>query len=272
MCCFILMLSVAIIGWLPVINCQSLTIHHLDEDYIYGNYSNVAFKESISFISTPSSLLVETALYNDGHYLLVSSIKKSEITSTVLMDGKYGFITYKGKDISVSMDTISKGRNNAEYFTNIIISSNYSTVEVSYAINDILQSSLLEILIEIGIAFNKRSGDINGRRYPSVVPLFKFILNLILPNYKSYSNNSTQLISDDDECLSYCPPCPEQECIGLCGYGCSCWSMVCGDCCYHLGCYDHDVCCRDSFFSIDCLLPFGFQCEEHYYCNNNNNQ
>ena len=29
---------------------------------------------------------------------------------------------------------------------------------------------------------------------------------------------------------------------------------VCGDCCYHHGCYEHDVCCQD-FFSSACLGP-----------------
>ena len=66
----------------------------------------------------------------------------------------------------------------------------------------------------------------------------------------------------------FCPiedPCPpyetrENECIGMCGRQCTCWSWVCGDCCWWPGCYQHDRACRESFFSFSCLLPFGFDC------------
>jgi hypothetical protein len=69
--------------------------------------------------------------------------------------------------------------------------------------------------------------------------------------------------------LGTCPPCQEDECFGLCGYGCTCWAFVCGDCCYHLGCKDHDICCRDTFYSVSCLLPvpyFWFSCDKPYEC------
>lgn len=38
-------------------------------------------------------------------------------------------------------------------------------------------------------------------------------------------------------------PC-DNDCLGMCGPGCSCWSWVCGDCCYHSGCNAHDRACR----------------------------
>lgn len=46
------------------------------------------------------------------------------------------------------------------------------------------------------------------------------------------------------------------SCQGMCGPGCSwCWDWLCGDCCYHQGCYEHDSCCRtQGFFSTSCLL------------------
>jgi hypothetical protein len=38
-------------------------------------------------------------------------------------------------------------------------------------------------------------------------------------------------------------PCHNQ-CYGMCGSECSCWSWVCGDCNYHSGCAAHDDWCR----------------------------
>lgn len=46
------------------------------------------------------------------------------------------------------------------------------------------------------------------------------------------------------------------NCLGMCGKGCSCWSFVCGDCCFNRGCYEHDMCCRKRFFSTYCVTPF----------------
>ena len=55
------------------------------------------------------------------------------------------------------------------------------------------------------------------------------------------------------------------RCEGLCGLGCRCWSWFCGDCCWHRGCYEHDLCCnRYGRFTSYCALPFkyGFNCHK----------
>ena len=55
--------------------------------------------------------------------------------------------------------------------------------------------------------------------------------------------------------------CPyETECLGMCGRLCTCWSFVCGDCCFWPGCYQHDLYCRESFISWGCLFIFTFHC------------
>jgi hypothetical protein len=44
----------------------------------------------------------------------------------------------------------------------------------------------------------------------------------------------------------FCSRPTANECYGMCGPGCSCWSWVCGDCCYHYGCARHDTWCRQG--------------------------
>ena len=67
--------------------------------------------------------------------------------------------------------------------------------------------------------------------------------------------------------LSTCPPCKEDQCYGMCGYGCSCWIHLCGNCCYHRGCSDHDTCCRrDGLFSPSCAFPIWFICDAPFNC------
>ena len=46
------------------------------------------------------------------------------------------------------------------------------------------------------------------------------------------------------------------KCLGMCGPRCRCWHWVCGDCCEHGGCRQHDLCCRSNFFSTYCLTPW----------------
>ena len=47
---------------------------------------------------------------------------------------------------------------------------------------------------------------------------------------------------------SYCTAYPNSwnNCYGMCGPGCNCWSWICGDCCYHYGCAVHDSWCREG--------------------------
>lgn len=57
------------------------------------------------------------------------------------------------------------------------------------------------------------------------------------------------------------------NCFGMCGMYCWCWSWVCGDCCLHKGCFQHDSCCqRGGYISVYCLCPwvFGFNCQNGY--------
>ena len=60
-----------------------------------------------------------------------------------------------------------------------------------------------------------------------------------------------------------CPYYGDQtrNCHGMCGRNCDCWSILCGDCCVHQGCLEHDDCCtKYGFWSFACLTPFGFSC------------
>ena len=59
-----------------------------------------------------------------------------------------------------------------------------------------------------------------------------------------------------------CTPNRDTNCLGMCGRRCSCWSFVCGDCCCHQGCYEHNLCCT-NFLSFSCLFPIGISCTSY---------
>lgn len=112
----------------------------------------------------------------------------------------------------------------------------------------------------------------DGDTYPSLLPLYlvvnmleKFQVAEFTGMHKFPSSEKDNTIRNE-ECFEECPPCPDEDCLSLCGYGCHCWKWVCGDCCYHLGCHGHDVCCRENFIQTKCLFPISFKCESEYSC------
>ena len=117
--------------------------------------------------------------------------------------------------------------------------------------------------------------DITGKDEPASMLFFASAMRLSQLYEKSHRSSSrayrhttprsnpflSAVVQQDLDCLSTCPPCPSMECLGLCGRECSCWRFVCGDCCYHRGCFLHDTCCnRRGFFHHRCLFPTGLSC------------
>ena len=74
--------------------------------------------------------------------------------------------------------------------------------------------------------------------------------------HDSDDETTDQLVKRKKRCSSLESDPYNNNCLGMCGKGCSCWSIVCGDCCFNRGCYEHDKCCEARFFSTYCLTPF----------------
>ena len=79
-------------------------------------------------------------------------------------------------------------------------------------------------------------------------------------DHEHSTSNKTQI-----KCLDLRGDPLGNKCAGLCGPGCSCWNWVCGDCCRHGGCYEHDKCCRRKVWSGYCLTPwvYNFNCDSY---------
>ncbi len=149
------------------------------------------------------------------------------------------------------------------------------------------------LIIEAAQALGDRK--IMGMDYPSVMSFYQLALRLA----NARENEGTEYEGGDDtdsdlDTREYqlrqkratvcsngatCDRCPyvlrnwryRNNCFGLCGYGCSCWRFVCGDCCLHEYCRSHDECCRrEGFWSWSCLSVawrvLGSQCTDSYNC------
>lgn len=79
-----------------------------------------------------------------------------------------------------------------------------------------------------------------GNAFPASLPLHK------IARQSADALGVTVPPIETAEAESYCTRPTANECYGMCGPGCSCWSWVCGDCCYHSGCAKHDSWCRQG--------------------------
>lgn len=144
----------------------------------------------------------------------------------------------------------------------------------------LLQQSLSSLVADPGFALlpfaarDMGEKGLTGVDYPILLPFYATTMKLSkLPSTSLVVQRSAIPFRDTgsefkhQNCTSYntCPPCQENYCLGMCGNGCHCWHFVCGDCCYHQGCYDHDICCDTSYFKLSCLFPFSFSCDS-YLC------
>lgn len=94
---------------------------------------------------------------------------------------------------------------------------------------------------------------ITGRDYPASLPLH-LLAEVVaqatdtdvppLPVDELQSNAATPPAEYETLCQDLSGDPNNNDCFGMCGRGCSCWSWVCGDCCWHEGCDYHDQQCR----------------------------
>ena len=107
---------------------------------------------------------------------------------------------------------------------------------------------------------------ITGASHPHMLPLYMFATRLPQATRQQQRQGEDRRSPFEVRVgVQRCSRPKRDACNGMCGYGCYCWNFVCGDCCFHKGCYEHDLCCRGNFLSPRCLfLPYyGFSCT-HY--------
>jgi hypothetical protein len=80
-----------------------------------------------------------------------------------------------------------------------------------------------------------------GNEYPASLPLHK----MARQSADALGIELQPLQTPESE-NSFCTRPTADNCYGMCGPGCTCWSWVCGDCCYHYGCARHDTWCRQG--------------------------
>ena len=263
---------------------NQLVLSLLRKDQVHGSYTSPKLGCGIVFNATKDSLLLSTL---SGERLLSAEEQVGPVRLVAIGDKE--FVQHResdGESETVQDYAIPKhhgsflGNQNHEAFMSLIdklkaIDSKQHSKVLKRSVRKTLSKCELNLLSDAAIAMGGQG--ITSRDYPSTLPLYMTASRVAS---RSLANAQNDPISDNDtntyhvvherekrqSCRDECPPCPDQECMGMCGPGCTCWEWACGNCCHNRGCYYHDLCCRTRPNSLACLMPVKFNCDSVYVC------
>ena len=263
-----------------------LHISTLTENSVEGEYRESATsKRGIRFVSSPDTLAITTL---DGVPLLIADEPQAEGSLRVVSIAGDTFVQHRSisneagestTDYAVPAAWKNKIKG-AHSNLNAYVRSLERMAAEPHSINTLersIQTLLMQPETELlkPAAFALGAQGITGKEFPGILPFYLAAMQLQKLSTRN-DEGGKKLFSPHQwyqhkrlrraACLWQCPPCPNDECLGMCGYGCTCWEFLCDDCCYHLGCYEHDLCCREQFAQTRCLIPFGFKCGSPYRC------
>ncbi len=251
-----------------------LSFNTLTKDFIEGVYSDSPHV-GVQFMSATDSLSVLTL---NGESILqvskaVDGYRVLNVAGQTFLQQSVSLGTEKiVRDYAIPSNAVLK-TDNLDHFVGMLhdVPMHYHSFILQESVTRLTRMVEIKLFVQAAIAMGTDLF-ITGNQFPSALPMYttamqlnKLFANHSLPN-SSIHLRPQSVRDDDDDCLNDCPPCEDDLCLGLCGYSCYCWSWVCGDCCYHLGCYGHDICCRETFIQTKCIFPLGFQCESEYSC------
>lgn len=268
-----------------------LVIDLLREDRVDGSYTSPELGCGIVFNTTRDSLVVSTL---NGSRLMSAEERVGPVRLVTL--GNREFIQHREIDPEDEESGTARdyaipkyhgsfaGTRDHGKFSHLLgklkkLDRGAHTRVLQKSMQQVLTEPEIQLLRDAAVAMGQRG--ITGRGYPSALPLYMMAMR--------FSSNPSSTITTDDHpqrdlfdekpehfftrmkrssqtCLSKCPPCKDQECLGLCGRGCTCWKWACGSCCYHKGCFYHDLCCSKRPYSLACWVPLEFDCDKKYVC------
>ena len=253
--------------------------------------------DGIHFISTVNSTYIVLSITTTNGqpvvfviHPIVSNMTIMSVSDTnfMIMENQPGRAKYDDyiipKDAMNMMESImnGEGQMSDEVYKHLDNKTVNETRESM--LSGLVTSYEAQLIIEAALAI----GDLGfqGTEYPAVMRFYLFALRLsnsdptVTTQYRNTrdTKNLKQKrgsirCSNGYTCKS--STCPfkkySNDCFGMCGKGCSCWSFVCGNCCVNQYCLTHDQCCEDKgFFSFACLSVawrvLGSRCTSNYSC------
>ena len=229
------------------------------DDEVSGIYANKDGSLGIKFVCREGYMQIETlnniTLFHTGSF---HEVNKRMARSVYILNGEYlqhKHTSHRHLDRSVG-DT---------------------TKPFNETISDLLQMEEITLLEGASRAVGRERG-VTGKNTPIILSFHMFALKVAQILGTSMTNELNQKSTMPPQkkyrrctgCLKYQK---YRKCNGLCGLKCVCFEWVCGDCCYHQACFDHDACCgKHGYISSQCFLTpselsnLRSACDEPFIC------
>ncbi len=273
-----------------------LRVYNVSRQYLHGEY--IGSTGSIEFQVTQTISFVNITITSNGKSVVII-LHSMELSMTMMGVGDTEFLVMEDQPGQEKYVEYIIPKNQTKVMEDIMEGKDIMSDEVlenldNKNVNETRWSSLQKLalsgeallIIEAAKALGERGYE--GTDYPAALRFYYLALRL------SYARDSTETDSPtrvDDEMMEpnekralqcsrgggvNCDQCPfsqgSNNCFGLCGKGCTCWSFICGNCCVNNYCLTHDQCCADrGFFSYPCLAVawrvISSSCSQVYNCN-----
>jgi hypothetical protein len=184
----------------------------------------------------------DSARVQDDLYLDLSTADGRQLVHIATTGDAYEFSYLGGKlTMRTTKEYVAQAKAQAQVAPDGVSTEGFIFDGDTNALDELMQLPEVSKLPYLSRALGARG--FTGNTFPASLALHKVArqsadgLGIQLPKLEP-------LASTNGYCEAY--PNGGDGCYGMCGPGCSCWSWVCGDCCYHWGCAVHDSWCREG--------------------------
>ncbi len=235
----------------------SLQLHELSSEFVSGTFTPPK-QAPLSFEATRTPSRASFSI-RQGAVIVLDYREDENTVSLTSMNAKAGWTAIKPLMAKAaeaaragSVDAAEQGR----------IISRAVTQHGDLTLFDQLTASDTGLaLVSLSAALGKNG--LNGQAFPPLAFLHTTAMRIGTargippPEREDHEAHRFMLM---DSCQSLRGDPNNDDCLGMCGPGCTCWTDICGDCCCYDGCRSHDITCRNCtwYKPWNCLLCWSF--------------
>lgn len=216
----------------PAVGADGVTLTSATKERLTGSYADEA----------GNLLRFDTAKVNDELFFDLTGNDGRKIIHIETVGDNYEF-SYMGGALTMHTTKafVAQARAQAETQPAGVSTDGFVFEGDTHALDAMLQLPEVALLPTLSRALGVRG--FTGSDFPA-----SLVLHKAARQTADALGISVQKLDTPQSTSGYCAAYPNSgdQCYGMCGNGCNCWSWVCGDCCYHYGCAVHDSWCRSG--------------------------
>ena len=241
------------------------------QDIVDGKFQSPAFEggNSLNFYSKVTNDQSVLNLSNADNNKVIMSYKFKDNAIGYMQIGDFVFIENPWEKTAFHVTDMPDNLNEEvdEMLYSKIQQQPSANITKTFALSELKGKYNLKMVESLALALGEIG--VLGKDFPSLLSIFIAAQALV-----SDCENENQEFGDHrrerrEQCPNpECEGCQQKPsgstCLGMCGPDTRCWNWVCGDCCLHQGCLQHDECCRtQGMVTMACLSVWKFKCHSY---------